>query len=467
MTSRLWIDVEDLFEFAGVQARPSGIQRMAYEMFRVLQARHGADGRVRFVRIDFVKDDFYIVPWAAIEALFSRLVSTPPPLPPRNPEAPRPDSAFRRLTRGLAYRVPTPLRRATVEASRSQAAALRACARLFMALARGSAAGLRGLPARLRPAAEHGEHESFAAGVAPGDVFLLLGASWSHPGYAAMVSRRCRDRGAKFGVLIYDLIPYRHPEWCDRHLVPRFCAWIDSILPISDRVFAISHATAADVEAYAREHRIALPGPVRPIPTGSGFSGAMTAAERTPRLPPPGTYALIVSTIEARKNHLLLFRVWRQLLADLPREQVPTLVFAGRIGWLVADLMQQIANTDGLGGKLVVIQSPSDAELAALYEDCRFTLFPSFAEGWGLPVTESLCFGKPCLIADRTSLPEAGNGLARGFDPDNLHDAYRVIREVVEDPAGLAAWEAEIRARFKPTPWEKTVATLLEGLDWR
>ena len=182
-------------------------------------------------------------------------------------------------------------------------------------------------------------------------------------------------------------------------------------------------------------------------------------------LPAPGSYALIVSTIEARKNHLLLFRVWRRLLEELPPDRVPTLVFAGRVGWLVDDLMHQIANTNNLNGKLLVISSPTDAELTELYQGCLFTLFPSFFEGWGLPVTESLAFGKPCLISDRTSLPEAGGTLARSFDPDNFYDAYALILNAIEDRAGLAAWEAQIRREFKPVPWSTTVDALLSGLN--
>ena len=127
--------------------------------------------------------------------------------------------------------------------------------------------------------------------------------------------------------------------------------------------------------------------------------------------------------------------------------------------------MRQIANTDHLNGKLVVIEDPTDAELTTLYRGCLFTLFPSFHEGWGLPVTESLAFGKPCIISNRTSLPEAGGRLVRSFDPDNLHDAYEVIRQVIEDRPGLARWEAEVRREFKPVPWSATVDAILDGLS--
>ena len=299
-----------------------------------------------------------------------------------------------------------------------------------------------------------------------GDVLLALGSPWSHPDYAALVAAQ-RARGLQFALLVYDVIPLRRPEWFDRGLVRIFRAWFDAVVPLCDHIFAISAFTAAEVEFHMRKRGIPLPGPVTAIPIGTGFGVAAEIGlptERSQRLPPPDSYALIVSTIEARKNHVLLFRVWRRMLEELPPEQIPTLVFAGRIGWLVDDLMQQIANTDSLDGKLVVIESPTDCELRALYEGCRFTLFPSFFEGWGLPVTESLALGKPCLTSNKTSLPEAGGTLTRMFDPDNLNDAYRAIVEVVGDPDGLAEWTNQVRREFRPVPWSATADAMLCAL---
>jgi glycosyltransferase involved in cell wall biosynthesis len=309
----------------------------------------------------------------------------------------------------------------------------------------------------------------FATAIAPGDVILVLGSPWFHPDYAAMIRAHRERHGVRFAILVYDLIPLRRPEWCDSGLVRLFREWFVPILPLCDHVFAISQATADDVADYARSNRIALPHGIVTIPIGTGLGSTERpspekAAIGRP-LPLPGSYALIVSTIEARKNHLLLFRVWRRLLEEMPGDLVPTLVFAGRIGWLVEDLMHQIRNTAYLNGRLVVVESPTDAELATLYGGCLFTLFPSFYEGWGLPVSESLAFGKPCLISNRTSLPEAGGSLARQFDPDNLHDAYETIRAVIQDRPGLARWQDEVRRSFVPVPWSATADALLDGLE--
>jgi glycosyltransferase involved in cell wall biosynthesis len=174
---------------------------------------------------------------------------------------------------------------------------------------------------------------------------------------------------------------------------------------------------------------------------------------------------LCVSTIEVRKNHLLLFRAWRRLVEEMPAGTVPKLVFAGGIGWLVDDLMQQMRNAAFLGGLVEVVESPSDAQLAALYRGAMFTVYPSHYEGWGLPVVESHDFGTPVVCADNTSLPEAGGDLARYFEADSVGDAVRVIRGLLEDPAGLAAWRAVVQTRFRPVAWRETAAAMLAAVD--
>ena len=461
----IWIDVEDLFQYAHANRRPSGIQRLAFEIWQALQTQHGHTGLVRFLRHDPARNSFRDVAWSSVAAAYDELSQSPPDQEQLVSSATLANPPARQFARRILYRFPVATREAARDALAAQRRAVQAWGRLLGLLVKG--------PARRSRPPDGGDVRSeadqrwvpFATHAAPGDVLLALGGLWWHPDYASLVRTHRQRHGLRFAILIYDLVPLRHPEWCERGLIRLFRAWFESSLPLADHVFAISRATAADVAAYARDQSLTVATPVLPIPIGTGFSVAPrpTAAARR-ELPASGSYALIVGTIEARKNHMLAFRVWQRLLQDLPAEQVPALVFAGRVGWLVQDLMQQIANTDHLHGRLIVIQSPTDAELDALYQGCLFTLCPSWFEGWGLPVTESLSYGKPCLIADRTSLPEAGGTLARCFDPDDLHDAYRAIRMVVEDRADLARWQQQVQRDFRPVQWSASVAALLRGL---
>jgi glycosyltransferase involved in cell wall biosynthesis len=471
---RLWIDVEDLFEYARGNKRPSGIQRLAFEIYRGMQQRLGDSGLVQFVRHDVARNSFRTVLWSEVAGLFEALTDLAAAPTPALPTGITPRPPARRFMGKWLHRLAPSLRPLVINAVLAQSEALRAWGTVTSAIWREAQNRLRRIVRLHRGASARHFSESedpasvantFAERSAPGDVLLVLGSPWSHPDYAALISGQ-RERGLRFTLLVYDLIPIRRPEWCDRGLVRLFRDWFQTVLPLCDVVFAISQATATDVEFYARDSRITLPGRVQAIPIGTGFSAPPPSALSVKHaLPKPGSYALFVSTIEARKNHALLFRIWRQLLEDIKAEEVPTLVFAGRVGWMVGDLMHQIANTDHLNGKLVVIEDPTDTELAELYRGCLFTLFPSLYEGWGLPVTESLAFGKPCIISNRTSLPEAGGSLARMFDPDNLHDAYRVIRQTIEDRADLASWEAKVRREFMPVPWSATVDAILTGLQ--
>ena len=499
MATKLWIDVEDFFEYGLSNFRPSGIQRLSFEVCRTLQEHHGGTGNLHFIRHAPVTRSFQVVPWRDITELFDKMSggATPPSCEASPPAYLRRGPVWQRV-RKLLHRLPPPARLAAVDVALTGIQAIRAWRRLFSILPPLVAPMLSGsirwrdadrgtgildatsstiLARDSGSASTVDPRDAFAGSAVPGDVLLVLGSPWSHPDYAELVRRQCKRLGLRFALLVYDLIPIRRPEWCDPGLAHMFRDWVDGVLPLCDHVFAVSRATAADVECYALERGIVLPRRVLPLPVGTGLGKALIAAQAAvaacalaprlasaSRLPSPGSYALIVSTIEARKNHLLLFRVWRRLLEDLPREQVPTLVFAGRVGWLAGDLMRQIANTANLDGKLVLVESPTDLEIAALYAGCLFTLFPSFHEGWSLPVTESLAFGKPCVISNATSLPEAGGSLARLFDPGDMSDAYAVIRDLVVDRPGLAAWELRVRREFEPVPWIDTVDALLASL---
>jgi glycosyltransferase involved in cell wall biosynthesis len=455
--------MEDFFRYFGANPRPSGIQRLMFEILRVLPQRaalHGEAPRVAFVRHS--GDAFLMreISFASIQALFEKTASAVGARDQASPSEPR---GVRRVLGGLRLGVlgwiselprwaSEPLLRAFV----MQVRALRSPA-LF---ARRVMRSRKQAVAADTPTTAPPIQAAFPGRA--GDVLLVLGAPWTSDSYGTLLQLLRTRHGIAPALLLYDLIPVRRPEWCAAQLVEIFAAWLDQTLPECSRLMAISHSTARDFANYAGEKGLTLASEITPIPIGTGFGLAEMAAEIPPRgLPPPGSYVLFVSTLEARKNHALLVSVWRRLLNDLPRERVPTLVFAGRVGWLVSDLMQQLENAEWFGGKIRLLRNPTDAELHALYQGCQFTVFPSLFEGWGLPVSESFAFGCPCVCSGATSLPESGGDLARYFDPENAGEAYEVIRNVIEDTAGLAAWRARVASGFSHVPWESTADAIL------
>ncbi len=519
---RIWFDAEDLFHFAERNARPTGIQRVCFEIYRAAVADPATRRRVGFLRHSTTERGFVEAGWTELEAVFRRVTDrppaeatapgspalaaalpvSPPPPPaasvstaavpePASPPAKRGRPLPVRLLKRAIGRVPEHIRGPSVLFAVMQAQAIGALAgtaglTLAAAVRQGGARvrRLRLLPAR--PALPVGAASRRAPATVPvprrladiagrGDLLVVLGSPWFELDYAELAAFARGRLGMRLAVLLHDVIPVRRPEWVDRGTTRVFRDWYATVLPLADVVLAVSHATAADATLWCRRDNIALRGPVqRLLPLGTGFGGAGPAADRAAPAALPAElaaalqgrpYVLFVSTIEARKNHMLLFRVWRRLLDEMAPDQVPDLVFVGKVGWLVADLMSQIENSRSLDGRLHVVEGLDDPALRAVYEGCLFTAFPSFYEGWGLPVTESLAMGKPCLAANVTALPEAGGTLARYFDPFDLNDATAAIRAAIEDRPGLAAWQEEIRREFRPVGWERTARALLAAID--
>src|SRR5690606_10338630 len=121
-------------------------------------------------------------------------------------------------------------------------------------------------------------------------------------------------------------------------------------------------------------------------------------------------YALCVGVLSARKNVWTLANVWMQLHSRLGVE-TPRLIFAGKRGGRIDDFDDLIRATGSLYGYIRIIESPSDDELAYLYRNCLFSIFPSYIEGWGLPIGECLWFGRPVVCSSTSSMPEVGGDL--------------------------------------------------------
>jgi glycosyltransferase involved in cell wall biosynthesis len=295
-----------------------------------------------------------------------------------------------------------------------------------------------------------------------GDIVVSLGAGWGFPHYMKHIAEAKRRYGIRFSVLIYDLIPIEHESFVEQRHVVQFRNWLRDAIRVADVVLTISKHSRDALIRWAAEAGRSLPR-VEVVKLGSGsIDWPMPGDQKAASF--PRRYVLFVSTIEIRKNHRLLVRVWRRLLERHGADAVPVLIFAGQVGWMVDDLLADLAASDCLGGKIALMPGLSEAELRQAYRSCLFTVFPSFCEGWGLPVAESLVHGKFCVASNRTSIPEVGGDLIDYFNPSDDDDAFAKIERLVLDPDYLAAREARLRAEYHPRTWDNCVRSLIGKL---
>jgi len=164
-------------------------------------------------------------------------------------------------------------------------------------------------------------------------------------------------------------------------------------------------------------------------------------------------YILSVGTFEVRKNYLLLYMVYK--LAEQRNINLPKLIIVGKFGWLVDNLNYLITHDYKLENKIIFKHNVSDEELNQLYENCLFTVYPSIYEGWGLPIAESLAYGKMCLTSNTSSMPEIAGSLIEYFNP---YDASRLLELIVQynNKSLLKKKELEIKNKYTITTWDQT-----------
>jgi glycosyltransferase involved in cell wall biosynthesis len=305
-----------------------------------------------------------------------------------------------------------------------------------------------------------------------GDTLLLVGAFWV---LENIVERAIllKHHGIRIGTVIHDLIPITHPEYCERSLTEAFKACVFRVLSLTDFILTLSDHSGRNVRNFMAKYNI----PEVPTRTLRSAHKSWDTSNRGAALSPEVArlikedYVLYVSTIEIRKNHTYLFRIWKRLI-DRFDKKTPLLVFVGRPGWRVQDLMDQLTSTSNLDGNIRILHDLSDIDLTALYRSALFTVFPSFEEGWGLPVGESLIFGRPCIASNTSSVPEVAGDFVDYIDPLNEHDGYQKILQFVEDRELLEQRARHIKENFKPREWNhvardmiEIVQSLLDGLD--
>jgi glycosyltransferase involved in cell wall biosynthesis len=235
----------------------------------------------------------------------------------------------------------------------------------------------------------------------PGCVFLVVSHAGLHePGPIAAL----KAEGARFLPMLHDLIPITHPEFTSSKQIERHPKRVETILELADAVLISSRATG---DTLAALH------PGRPLPPMHLVHFGTDIAARAPGTitPPPGTYFVTLGTIEPRKNHLLLLNLWREMPPG------PRLILIGRRGWESEAACRLLDRRTAFHGHVEEQGRLDDARTAALLRGACALLFPTFVEGYGIPLAEALTMGVPAICSDIPSLRELGDGVPDFVDP--------------------------------------------------
>ncbi|MEH0196587.1 glycosyltransferase family 1 protein [Caulobacter sp. CCNWLY153] len=256
--------------------------------------------------------------------------------------------------------------------------------------------------------------------------------------------------------LVHDLIPLEHPEFARPGGGAMFARKLATVTALSSGILVNSEATARALAPYLA--RAGNSAPVRVAPLG-------VPATRPSSAPPPAPYFVVLSTIEPRKNHLLLLHLWRRMAETRPPEAVPRLVLIGRRGWENENILDLLDRAPALAGCVVEHGRLPDSEMRRLLSGAAALLCPSFAEGYGLSVAEALEAGTPVIASDIAALREVGGEAAEYLDPlDSPAWARAVDDYAVMNSARRTAQISRMR-QWQPPRWSEHMRIALDLID--
>ncbi|WGI22076.1 glycosyltransferase family 1 protein [Amylibacter sp. IMCC11727] len=229
---------------------------------------------------------------------------------------------------------------------------------------------------------------------------------------------------SKITVMIHDMIPLDFPQFTGAGISEQFEARMKSVAQFAHRIICNSADTEARVQHYFTQWGASVDTVVAHLgvePLSSILS-----------LRNPQPYFVCLGTIEPRKNHALLFDVWDKFALDHGPDEIPELRIIGRRGWNNETVFKYLDTAPLVGTKIKEQSDLNDTDLATQINHCVALVFPSFAEGYGLPALEAAQMNVPVICSDLPVFRELLGEYATFLDPNDADAWAETLRTVAE-----------------------------------
>ena len=262
----------------------------------------------------------------------------------------------------------------------------------------------------------------------------MIDSAWYIDAWPALLA--AKQAGATLAFVWHDLIPLHYPALFAPDLSIRFKHYLDNMIEHADRIICVSRTVLDQLAAHISEH---APWRLKAISLDYNHPGAdmltvtdgpcrpelqsMLDAATNSQSNSKNKLLLAVGTIEPRKGYGMLLDACEVLWAE---GYAPTLCIVGSAGWQVETLLHRLATHPERGQRLFVWHDLHDTELDLCYRHANCLVYPSLAEGFGLPIAEAGWHGLPVLLSDTAIHREVAGPLAHYFSltqPRALQDA--------------------------------------------
>lgn len=295
--------------------------------------------------------------------------------------------------------------------------------------------------------------------IGQGNVFFDLDAAWMSRVKRSYLLPVLKQQGARIVAHIYDIISVTHPGYCLQRGVYNFMDYIGAHLQYADDIIVNVQATVDELHKLSNRLQVRQPQ-CHVIPLGADFgkkeiiddsqvpSELVSAVKDKP-------YILMVGTIEPRKNHKLLLEAYERRLKDMGYN----IIMAGYMGWNMEAFAEMLTKHQDYRKRIFHFEGLEDSGITYLYQHARFLAFCSYAEGYGLPLIESIMRGTPVFASDIPVSREVAGDYCVYFGQDDIEELCGLV-EYYEENAGEYERMVERLGEYKAVGWEKSAESV-------
>jgi glycosyltransferase involved in cell wall biosynthesis len=291
------------------------------------------------------------------------------------------------------------------------------------------------------------------------DTIVVVDGNWQFRGYEKTLTSLKAKTGFRLVHFVNDLIAIKNPALVNKGADKIIGKYFNHIFENADMLIAISESTKKDIVWFIERYNIQNRPDIEVVILGDNISSSEVKIKK-PDISIPSPFILSVGTIEIRKNYTALYYAYKQ--AHLKRVSLPHLVIVGRKGWMAEEAYSLLTQDTDISQYITILQSADDQKLEWLYSNCIFTVFPSFYEGWGLPVAESFAHGKCCISSNSSSMPEVGGSLAVYVSPYNTDELLSSIARLYSNQDERSKMENNIKINHKSRSWGQALSQLTD-----
>jgi glycosyltransferase involved in cell wall biosynthesis len=262
-------------------------------------------------------------------------------------------------------------------------------------------------------------------------------------------------------VTVHDVSFIEHPEYFTASRRSQLRITVGRTVKSAARILTVSEFSR---DAILRAYDVPS-GKVRVIPNAANPAFRVIGREQAQgavrnRLGFENPFVFSVGDLQPRKNQIGLINAFSKLVTDCPQLK-HHLVLTGKETWFTPKV-REAARSCGFASRIHFTGFVSDEDLLELYNACDCFVFPSFYEGFGLPILEAMACGRAVACSNTSSMPEVADGAGLLFDPHQTSEITRAMKDILLDSELRARMERLGVQRAAGFTWKRSARATLE-----